>query len=192
MFKLTIGEMNCAVSDFEHDTFCFYTFDARKDIFNLNDGDNGLVRFVQSVNPSDTTIQDSINIVQTICAEGRHTTDIETSLGMYGVSFPAISTDGALLCYCENLICIVLSVIRYLSIMRQRSDTKDLVRTDSATGEREVRHGASTDARKGEAGQANCFGGAFLLECTPEGRPRQHKISKGAHFCTGQCGLSLR
>ena len=74
MFKLTIGEMNCAVSDFEHDTFCFYTFDARKDIFNLNDGDNGLVRFVQSVNPSDTTIQDSINIVQTICAEGRHTT----------------------------------------------------------------------------------------------------------------------
>ena len=41
MFKLTIGEMNCAVSDFEHDTFCFYTFDARKDIFNLNDGDNG-------------------------------------------------------------------------------------------------------------------------------------------------------
>lgn len=116
MFKLTIGEMNCAVSDFEHDTFCFYTFDARKDIFNLNDGDNGLVRFVQSVNPSDTTIQDSINIVQTICAEGRHTTDIETSLGMYGVSFPAISTDGALLCYCENLICIVLSVIRYLSI----------------------------------------------------------------------------
>lgn len=51
MFKLTIGEMNCAVSDFEHDTFCFYTFDARKDIFNLNDGDNGLVRFVQSVKP---------------------------------------------------------------------------------------------------------------------------------------------
>lgn len=120
MFKLTIGEMNCAVSDFEHDTFCFYTFDARKDIFNLNDGDNGLVRFVQSVNPSDTTIQDSINIVQTICAEGRHTTDIETSLGMYGVSFPAISTDGALLCYCENLICIVLSVIRYLSINKYK------------------------------------------------------------------------
>ena len=71
MFKLTIGEMNCAVSDFEHDTFCFYTFDARKDIFNLNDGDNGLVRFVQSVNPSDTTIHDSINIVQTSCAEER-------------------------------------------------------------------------------------------------------------------------
>lgn len=48
MFKLTIGEMNCAVSDFEHDTFCFYTFDARKDIFNLNDGDTGL-RFCKFV-----------------------------------------------------------------------------------------------------------------------------------------------
>ena len=116
MFRLTIGKNGCVVSDFEQSPYCFYTFDAETEIFDIDKNDNGLVQFMMTANPSDNTLQDAINTIHTICKEERYEAAIEPTLGMYGVAFPVIDEKGALMCNCENLVCVVLSVVRYLAV----------------------------------------------------------------------------
>lgn len=114
MFKLTIGKNGCVISDFDQSPYCFYAFNAETEIFDI-DSNNGLVQFMKAANSSDDTLQDAIDAIYTICRENRCQKAIETTLGMYGVTFPTIDEKGALLCNCENIICVVLSVVRYLS-----------------------------------------------------------------------------
>ena len=116
MFKLTIGKNGCVVSDFEQSPYCFYPFNAETEVFDIDDSNNGLVQFMRAANPSDNTLQDAIDVIYSICREERYKRDIETTLGIYGVAFPVIDEKGALMCYCENIICVVLSVVRYLAV----------------------------------------------------------------------------
>lgn len=116
MFRLTIGKGGCVISDFEQSPYCFYTFDAETEIFDIDSNGNGLIKFMKSAKPSDDTLQEAIEAIYFICKEHRYEKDIETTLGMYGVPFPVIDEKGALMCNCENIICVVLSVVRYLAV----------------------------------------------------------------------------
>lgn len=116
MFKLTIGNNGCVISDYEQSPFCFYAFDAEIEIFNIDDKNNGLVQFMQSENPADNSLQDAVQAIYSICKDKYYIRDIETTLGMYGVSFPVIDEKNALMCYCNNMVSVVLSIVRYLAV----------------------------------------------------------------------------
>ena len=120
MFKLTIGKGGCVVSDFEQSRYCFYSFNAETEVFDIEDSNNGLVRFMMEANPSDNTLQDAVNAIYSICKEELYERAIEATLGMHHVTFPAIDEKGALMCYCENIVCVVLSVVRYLAVNKYK------------------------------------------------------------------------
>ena len=115
MFKLTIGNSGCVISDFDISNDCFYPFDARTEIFDICEPNNGLVDFLLNHNANDDTLDDAKSVIQSV-SNGTYTlSDIESIMGRHNVSFPIIDIDGALWCNCNNTISVILSVLRYLA-----------------------------------------------------------------------------
>ncbi len=121
MYKLTIGNQSCVVRDNDGDAYSFMTFDATTAIFDLDSKDSELAAFFEAQKQDDETLDEAIKTVKAISEAKDYTLqDIESVLGNYNVPFPVINEDGALLSYCENAACVVLSVLRYLAMNKYR------------------------------------------------------------------------
>lgn len=121
LYKLTIGNQSCVVRDNDGGAYDFITFDAVTAIFDLDSKKSELAAFFKTQKQDDKTLNEAINAVKVISEAKDYTLqDIESILGNYNVPFPVIDEDGALLSYCENAVCVVLSVLRYLAMNKYK------------------------------------------------------------------------